>query len=217
MESAKNETVVSFLQEEMMDTLLEPEALDQWNKIVGELGLKGQGETVSPGGNKSPIPYLFMVPTVRATFNTLCPREVALEDYSAAPIPLKALSLIKLAKDEGHFDRIMIRYDDKSPEPVAIGQKGAYYGYPAPEKTWSKLTPEQVAAEKEAGKDPYFSPGDEYLIARWGAEDKPLDQLAVMAKERHMRQEAATAKAEIKELEHKLNRLAEDATLMFGV
>jgi hypothetical protein len=207
----KQETVVSYLQEEVMDLVLEPAALDEWHRMIGEMGLEGQQKTAVP--DKSPIAYPFMTPSMVATFETLCPREVELKDYSAGPIPLKALELIKLAVQEKHFDRIMIRYDDKSPDPVAIGEKGYHYSY---DTSYTKHTPEEAAQRRAAGKSVYFTPEQRYLIARWGAENKPLEELAMDAKKRWLREKKAEKTKQIKELQNELAVAEEDATIKFN-
>lgn len=210
---AKKETVVSYLQEEVMDLVLEPEALDEWHRMIGELGLEGQQKTAVP--DKSPIAYLFMTPSMVATFETLCPREVELKDYSAGPIPLKALEHIKLAVQEKHFDRIMIRYDDKSPDPVAIGEKGYFYTW---NPSYVKLTKNERDALVASGakEQMYFTATERFLIARWGAEAKPLEELAQDAKKRWLREKKAETNKQIKELQNQMSTAEEDATMRFG-
>lgn len=200
--------VQSYLQTEVLDLVTEPEALDQWHALVQEMGLEGQGSIAEP--SKSPIPYLFMTPSMVATFETLCPREVELKDYKAGPIPLQALEHIKLALREGHFDRIMIRYDDKAPDPVAIGEKCDYYGG----EPFHKLTKEEVAAF--GPKKPWPSPSERFLIARWGEEADTLENLAAKAKARHMRENGADLNKKIKEAQAKLATMEEDATILFN-
>lgn len=207
--NTKNE-VQSYLQDEVLDLVLDHEALDAWHEMVRDLGLEGQTKIAEP--KKSPIPYLFMVPSMVATFETLCPREVELKDYSAGAIPLKALELIGLAQREGHFDRIMIRYDDKSPDPVAIGEKCSFYGG----EPWHKLTADELKEARAAGKNPYASPEQRYLIARWGAESASLDVLAQTAKDRWIREKGAEESKKIKDAQAVLNTLAEDATIKFN-
>lgn len=210
--------VQSYLQTEVIDLVLDSEALDQWHELVNEMGLVGQTKIAEP--KKSPIPYLFMVPSMVATFETLCPREVELKEYNAGPIPLKALELIKLAQRENHFDRIMIRYDDKSPDPVAIGQKGHFSAYAnCPEldlKAYYRIPAEKLEAAKERKVSMGFTPENQYLIARWGAEADTLESLAAKARARYVREKGATVSKQIKDLQQELNTLSETATLRFG-
>lgn len=201
-------TVTSYFQQELEDVVISAEALDEWNELASELGLKQPDDAVSA---KSPNPFLFMTPSMVATFETLCPREVRLEEYTAAPIPLEALRLIKLAVQEGHFDRIKIRYDDKGPDPVAIGERGVWYGY-TPE--WRKLVGEEITSPSVTQK--YFTASERFLIARWGAESASLDKLAKMAKERFMRENKAEKSKQIKQLQNDLAVLDEEATIKFN-
>lgn len=212
------ETVQSFLQEEVLDLVLEPEALDQWHLMVKEMGLTGQSEVAKP--NKSPIPFLYMTPSMVATFDTLCPREVELKDYKAGAIPLKALEHIKLAQTEGHFHRIMIRYDDKSPDPVAIGEEGKFY----PQGTHGKYLAygsRLNSEEKEIALVEYptmtfgFIVENRFLIARWGAEIERLEILAKKAKERYMREKMADLSKKVKEAQNSISTMEEEATILF--
>lgn len=200
--------VTSYFQQELEDVIISAEALDEWNELASELGLK---QPDAPAAGKSPNPFLFMTPSMVATFETLCPREVKLEEYTAAPIPLEALRLIKLAVQEGHFERIMIRYDDKGPDPVAIGERGNWHAY-AP--SWRRLTAEE--AKDPAITQKYFTTAERFLIARWGAESASLEKLAKMAKERHIREQKAEKTKQIKNLQNELNTLEEEATIKFN-
>ncbi len=208
--------VTSYLQTEVLELVTEPEALDQWHEMVKEMGLEGQGKIAEP--NKSPIPYLFMTPAMVATFETLCPREVKLEEYKAGAIPLPALEHIKLALHEGHFDRIMIRYDDKAPDPVAIGEKCNIYGHvPVGDgkNEWMQLkTPEHLEAVPK--KDRTYWANERFLITRWGAENDTLENLAAKAKERYLREQGADLNKKIKDAQAKLLVMGEEATLLFN-
>lgn len=212
--------VESYLQEELVDLVTDPEALDKWHSTVAELGLTGQGSIAKP--EKSPVPYLHMTPSMVATFETLCPREVELKEYKSGAIPLEALEHIKLALREGHFGRIMIRYDDKAPDPVAIGEVGHRYTYGTGGKIpgvvdWQEIeSPEKIEEVRAAGHTIGFQPKDRFLIARWGAERDTLENLAAKAKARHIREKGADLGKRIKEAQAEMNTLEEEATIKFG-
>lgn len=213
------ETVQSYLQNEVLDLVIEPGALDQWHAMVKEMGLEGQSSIAKP--DKSPIPYLFMTPSMVATFETLCPREVELKDYKAGPIPLQALEHIKLAQREGHFLRIMIRYDDKAPDPVAIGETGHFYTYGTDGKIpgvtdWQEIPKDRLQEVRAAGHGLSVQVNQRFLLARWGAENDTLENLAAKAKERHIRESGADLNKTIKEAQSKLSVLGEEATIKFN-
>lgn len=118
--SASMKTVVeTYIIEETQELIYDNERLDQWNKLVGELGLTGQTKIVKP--EKSPIPFLWMNQALVATFTELCPRKVLVAAYDKTPIPVEALSLVALSVKEGYFEKIEVWYNDKNPDPVVVG------------------------------------------------------------------------------------------------
>jgi hypothetical protein len=91
----------------------------------------------------------------KRVYETLCPAKVDLIKYGKTPIPLEVLGLIQLSQREKYFSKIQIWYDDKSPDPLAVGVIPDRNGY-----TWN----------------------DElYLIARWGDVLRPFEELKEMA------------------------------------
>lgn len=208
----------SYLQEEVEELVLDGDALEQWERLVDELGLEGQRSTTAP--KKSPNPFLRMTPSMVATFETLCPREAEYQKYSAGTIPIEALDLIALAVREKYYDRIMIRWDDKSPDPVAIGERiSMLHPHEAVGEmsAWSGVSNRAKQEEIIASGVPYStSIGDRYLIARWGAENKPLEELALLAKARYMRERGADLNKRIKKAQVELNTMEEDATQRYG-
>ena len=122
LENNSNEmkTIVeTFLIEETSDLIYDNEQLDKWNKYVDELGLDGQTKIVKP--TKSPIPFMHLKQSYKAICEELCPRKVDVEKYDVTPIPVEILDIIALSKREGYFNKIQIWYDDKTPDPFAIG------------------------------------------------------------------------------------------------
>lgn len=145
--------IETFLIEEAEKLIAEPEQIEEWTKTVEELGLKGQQELVKP--EKSPIPFQPMNRRMQRVYQTLCPARIEVAKYNKSTIPLRVLSLIALAQKEEYFKEIEIWYDDKEPDPIAVG-----------------LT-----------KSRYDDDGM-FILARWGDELKDFPTLLNEAKER---------------------------------
>lgn len=99
-------------------------------------------------------PYMKMDPRTERLFEILCPVSTTIEEYTASTIPLDVLKEVKRCKDNQWFPMIMVWYDDKSPDPIVIGYE----------------------------KDQYQ--GHKYMIARWGDEILPFEQLFTKAIDR---------------------------------
>ena len=84
--------VETFVIEETAELIYDGEALETWNNLVSELGLKGQTEIVKP--EKSPIPFMHLKQGYVNMFETLCPRKVDVSEYNKTPIPVEILKLI---------------------------------------------------------------------------------------------------------------------------
>lgn len=59
----------------------------------------------------------------------LCPRKEDVKKYNVTPIPVEILELISLSNKEKYFSRVEIWYDEKTPDPFAIGIHSNYYCY----------------------------------------------------------------------------------------
>lgn len=149
--------VETFVIEDTKTLIYDNEQLDQWLEKCKFLGLENQ-LTLSEK-DKSPIPFEFMNQSMKRVYETLCPEKVELNRYDKTPIPLEVLGLIELAKREGYFDKIEIWYDDKAPDPLAVG-----YKYKGPKsESWNS---------------------DKYTMARWGDVLRPFNELKALAVER---------------------------------
>ena len=51
---------------------------------------------------------------------------VEIQKFDVMPIPVEILELVALSVKENYFNKISIWYDDKTPDPVCIGQTGYY-------------------------------------------------------------------------------------------
>lgn len=142
-----------FIEPEL-DNLHEVENSTEWQSICEELGLQGQKQL----SEKSPVnmapPYMFLDPKTQRIIKTICPVGVLANNYSVSTIPLDILQEIKKCKDHGWYDEIKIFYDNISPDPFVIGI------LKSKTNTWQK---------------------DYHLIARWGAELLPFEELEIKA------------------------------------
>lgn len=138
--------VQSFIVEESKELIYDSEKIDEWKAKCEELGLTEQLALSTPG--KSPIPFESMNTVSNRVYSTLCPAKVKYKAYKKTAIPLEVLSLIALSEKEHYFEEIEIWYDDKTPDPLAVGVNKI--------QSW----------ERE-----YF------LIARWGDVLRPFEEL----------------------------------------
>lgn len=210
MEETKT-IVQTFLENENTPLIYDNDSLEQWNKLISELNLKGQNQVT---GGKSPIPFMFMKKTLVKTFETLCPIKERVEYFNISTIPLKVLELIKLSKAENYFSYIDIWYDDIKPDPVCIGAIAERYAdnnAVNPPNTRSKNEDKLTDEEKQTVvKWSYMSWNAKYyLIARWGDVKYSFSQLREMAITRFLNEQTMELKRKIKEL----NRNLEDIEL----
>lgn len=188
--------VETFIIEETQELIYDNEKLDQWNKHVAELGLKGQ--TKIRKAEKSPIPFLHMKKSMVKTFETLCPRKVKLEEYDKTPIPVEILDLVLLSKNEGYFSKFAIWYDDMTPDPVCIGF--------AKNANWKP--------EYDSWDSYSF---DLYLIGRWADMKACMEDLVAKAKKMFIKQEHNRLTQDIKTAERKIEDLKRTADTEFGL
>lgn len=168
--------VQSFLVDESTELIYDDQRLSEWKQKCEELGLTGQLDLASP--EKSPIPFENMNTVSQRVYETLCPVKVDYKEYKKTAIPLEVLSLIHLSVNEGYFESIQIWYDDKSPDPLAVGsvKVGTYQ--------W-----------------------EYYLIARWGDVLRPFDELREMAIARCTESTRTQLQNKISEAKHKLENV----------
>ena len=192
----------------------------EWLDMMNELGLSNQTNFLK--NSKSPVPFPLLNNNIKNIFSTLCPAQLELKSYSKTPIPLDAIKAIKFAVQENYFDKIHIWYDDKSPDPLAVGSiinyKAFYYpqGSTNSESTDYIFKSEQEAKEwvEEQGHKGYFAANDtnEYLICRWGGELRPIKELKQLAKERLIEKYTNDWKLTIKDCQRKIEQSAELVT-----
>lgn len=176
--------VETFLIEETIDLIYDNEQLSKWNKHVEELGLVGQTKIVHT--DKSPIPFMHLKSSYKAICETLCPAKVDIDKYSITPIPVEILELISLSKKESYFGKMQIWYDEKSPDPFAIGIAGEWI--PRQGSNWIWNNPQKSYEDAltlcDNGSSPYFSEKEFYLIGKWADVKRSWKELREMATER---------------------------------
>lgn len=99
-------------------------------------------------------PYQKVDPRSQRVFEMLCPVKVGFKEYDAGTLPLDVLQEIQRCQQNEWFPKIEVWYDDKSPDPFLIGYDS---------KEWS---------------------ANKFLIARWGDELLPFEQLVSKVIER---------------------------------
>ncbi len=148
-----------YLQPELEELVIDADKKQEWSQKISDLGLDGQLELTGNSATKAASPYTFMNRTMIMTFGTICPTKIPVEKYNKSVIPIDVLSHIALCRQEGYFKKLEVWYDDKTPDPILVGYIKDGYG----EKTI-------------------------HLIARWGDEIIPYEQLIEKAIRRYTEQ-----------------------------
>jgi hypothetical protein len=141
-----------FIEPEL-ENLQDETTAAEWFELCSQLGLDNQLSLADKSTDKKAPPYMFLDEKTKRIIKTLCPVVVKYEEYKSSTIPLDVLKEIKKAKENGWYMRIDIAYDDQSPDPFVIGACHADHIWNAPR----------------------------HLIARWGAELLPFEQLEAKA------------------------------------
>lgn len=216
------ETIVeSFIVNETKELIYDGEKLDQWNDLVGKLGLKGQTKVCVEG--KSPIPFLPMNTSLINVFSQLLPNHVQVSEFSQSPIPLQILDLIALSVREDYFQKIEIWYDEKAKDPACIGIAGYWQ-----QASWSSATDRDSAydnvhfrteaeAKEKCGKTyVYFTETGRYLIGKWADVRRSMGQLYALARKRFIEEKTSEYKQTIRDYQRKLEDLDSEAVNKFG-
>jgi hypothetical protein len=215
--------VLIYQNEELNDVVFNIESTEEWKQIATELELNNQLKFVDSG--MSPNPYPFINESMERIFTTLCPRKVNFKDYDKTTIPLEVLKQISFSVKENHFTLIEIWYDDKSPDPFVVGISYEYYAY---DNKYQRLKDEHgkdvnFKNEKEAKEycdlvgfamqNTGITNYNKYLVARWGDEIRPLNELKQLAKERLIETNGSELKKEIEIKTRALKLIQENAIL----
>lgn len=180
--------VETFVIEETKELIYDGDQIEEWKAKCQELGLENQLTLAQEG--KSPIPFAFMNQVAKRVYETICPMKVEIIKYSKTPIPLEVLGLIQLSQREKYFKSVEIWYDDRSPDPLAVGR---------------------------VKKNDYEWNDDFYLIARWGDVLRPFDDLKKMAIKVFTESKRIELKRSLVKLESDLKTLEADVLAHFDV
>ena len=179
--------VQTFIVEESKELIYDSDKIQEWKEKCEVLGLDKQLALTDK--EKSPIPFEFMNTVSKRVYETLCPAKVNYKEYSKTAIPLEVLGLIHLSVNEGYFKEIQIWYDDKTPDPLAIGVKQKSLQY-----DWDN---------------------ELYLIARWGDVLRPFDELKKMAIKVYTNSQRLSLTKKISEAKNKLESLDVNVQMYF--
>lgn len=215
--------IETYIIEETQELIYDGDKLKEWNDIVSELGLTGQNKITN--GNKSPIPFLPINATMQNILKELCPATVRIENYNLTPVPLEILKLVALARREGHFKLVEIWYDERSKDPVCVGETNPYF---VDNQNGHKMTEYGTFATDQDCKDfikekgleghkPYRYGGEKYLIGRWADVKQSFDELAERAKKRFVDSETASLSKQMNELRARIDSIKDEAVIKFGV
>lgn len=144
-----------FYQEEVTDLIHDVEKLDEWKKMVEDMGLEGQTKLANP--EKSPVPFMVLNQFQTRILQAICPESREVSKFEREPIPLPVLSAIALSRAEGYFTKIEIWADNESPDPVAVGirddHKYLIARWGAEKLSWEKLEKKAIARVAKKAKD----------------------------------------------------------------
>lgn len=177
--------IQKFIVEETAELIYDSDKIDEWTSKCEELGLSHQ-IALAKGEGKSPIPFEYMNTVSERVYETLCPKKESYKTYHKTAIPLEVLSLIALAEKEQYFEKIEIWYDDKTPDPLAVGyvKEGTY--------SFKK-----------------------YSIARWGDVLKPFEALKEKAIEVYRNSSLISLKKKLSETQNKLENVDVNTAMYF--
>jgi hypothetical protein len=148
----------------------------EWSAICKELGLDGQVKLSEKSPELKPPPYRAIDPKTERIIRTLCPEKMSVEDYSVSAIPFDIVQEIKKCVDNEWYRRLYIFFDNKSPDPFLVGRLTADWNSP-----W-------------------------HLIARWGDELLPFEELELKAVNRLMNE----AKEALSDMKSKMEYYIQD-------
>jgi hypothetical protein len=205
-----------YFNEEVKDIVFNTEEQNEWQQLAKELGLENQQKLSHQ--EQSVVPYKWMNTNLINVCTTLCPAKVDVENYDKEPIPLEVMRQLAFAKKENHFDKIQIWYDDKSPDPMLIGTKCQWFNNTKNERGLNYYfdSKEECLAQPENEGNAYATNEKNYLIARWGDENKSFKQLTDMAVERLTIEVNAKLKSDIEKLKAKLSTSKENIQLFLA-
>lgn len=115
-------TVTTDYRVKTTEDVLSASTADEWKRLAAECGLSALLEKREAG--EVDIGWTKLDNQTGNALRWLCPQSCELAEYRYDVPPIEALGLISFAQMTGSFDKIMIHYNDRLPDPVAIGTKG---------------------------------------------------------------------------------------------
>lgn len=150
------------------EIFIEPE-LEELSEATNSAEWKQICEKLELDGQKQiysgtqPPPYTFIDPKTQRIIRTLCPMKTSLHTYRASTIPLDVLKEAQRCLDNDWYKGgLYVYYDDRSTDPFLVGKLN---------NEWNS---------------------DFHLIARWGNELLPMEELEIKAIAR-LREQAKNA------------------------
>lgn len=217
--------VTTYFQEELGDITFEVEAMDEWKGLAEKLGLNHQLELVK--GKSSPTQYPFLNTGMLRVLETLCPKKVPLNEFSITPIPLEVMRLAAMAINDNTFERLEVWYNDVDPDPFLIGINSKSYGWFYNDQgiteyikndegnTFYGSRAEVLERAKEVNPVKKVNLSDsskqQYLIAKWGDEDRSFTELREMAIKRLIEDKGADMQAKLITIQEKLANIKANA------
>jgi hypothetical protein len=216
--SESMKTVVeTFVIEETETLIYDNEHLDKWNSLVDELGLEGQKVLAKP--EKSPIPFMHLKDNLVQTFETLCPQSATVDKYDITPIPLEILDLVALSVREKYFAEIIVRWDDKSPDPVCIGVTKHFIIVYRDNRENRRVETKEERDLAIANDVQYYYNNEiktSYLIGKWADVKQPIPMLIERAKARYIAEQTNSHLDQIETYKRYINDLEGDAERRFS-
>lgn len=212
-------TIQSFKNAELENVIFGIEEQEEWRELASELGMGAQLSFIQTA--KSPLPYPLMNQSMQNIFGALCPAKADFKQYSKTPIPLEVLKELSFCVKENYFKIIQIWYDDKNPDPIAVGSTTKYQCY-YEENGKTKMTAYEYESAEQAKNwcetmgykcTHTFSETNHYLIARWADELRPMPELKAMALERLKDKYVSEWNKALKEIQSKLTTAEETLNL----
>lgn len=148
---------------------LTDEEREEFTRIAGELGLSKQQNLIT---GKGVNPFPVMTRAQRNVYRELLPDTSSVEQFEAEAIPLRVLRLIKMVREEGWFETLLIWFSPHEKDPVLVGH----------------------------AKSDWNSPP--HLLARWGDVLLDMPTLTSMAVEHMRKRERARLEAELASVDY---------------
>lgn len=182
--------------------------------VKSYLGLEGKSN-----------PFQLMTTNLRNVMQEVCPVKIEYKKYRTNAIPTDVLNMICDLEKVKMFGRIEIWYDDVTPDPICVGVV-ENYGVHVKNKSFhedNKRFDNKEDCEnyiKEKGYEDCEAYGmsweeKRYLVARWGDEMKPLEDIAIIAKKRFIARKKHEYTKAVVEAQGKLTMLELEADQSF--